>query len=74
MSYTINTYNATLLTTIPDGEKNITSTSLTLAGRNFPGYGQFLNENQVYLLENFAGITSPVNPIRGQLWYNTATS
>ena len=73
MSYTINTYNATLLTTIPDGEKNITSTSLTLAGRNFPGYGQFLNENQVYLLENFAGTTSPVNPIKGQLWYNTAT-
>jgi hypothetical protein len=73
MSYTINTYNATLLTTIPDGEKNTTSTSLTLAGRNFPGYGQFLNENQVYLLENFAGTTSPVNPIKGQLWYNTAT-
>jgi len=73
MSYTINRYNSTLLNTIPDGERDNTSTSLTLAGRNFPGYGQFLNENQVYLLENFAGTTSPTNPITGQLWYNSAT-
>lgn len=72
MSYTINRYNQSLLVTIPDGTLD-TSTSLSLAGRNFPGYGPYLNENQVYLLENFAGTTSPVNPISGQLWYNTAT-
>ena len=72
MAYTINYYNGTILANIADGTLN-TSTSLSLAGRNFVGYGEYLNENQLFLLENFAGNSGPTNPVAGQLWYNTST-
>jgi hypothetical protein len=70
MPYTINNYDGTLLTTINDGTKD-TTTSLILAGPNFVGYGQYLNENLVYLLENFAGNTAPAGiNLQCQLWFN----
>ena len=72
MAYTINLTDGQLLTTIQDGTTD-TSTSLTLAGANYVGYGQFLNENLVYLLENSASTSAPIKPIIGQLWFNTQT-
>jgi hypothetical protein len=72
MSYTINKYNGTVLATIEDGTLN-TSTSLSLPGRNYAGYGEKLNENLVFLMENFAGTTTPTNSVSGQLWYNSST-
>ena len=48
-----------------------TDTSLTFPGRNVTGYGQIIAENFLHLLENFAGTNQPVNPIEGQLWYDT---
>ncbi len=74
MAYTINHANGQLLTTVTDGTINIASTSLTLIGKDYAGYGQFLNENFVYLLENFANTTSPANPIAGQLWWDTTNN
>ena len=53
MSYTINLTDGTVFATIADGTIN-TSSSMTLVGKNYAGYGAFLNENFVYLLENFA--------------------
>jgi len=71
MSYTIYHSSGTVQPiVIADGQKN-TSTSLTLVGRNYPNYGSFLNQNFLYMLENFANSTKPTNPITGQLWYNT---
>jgi microcystin-dependent protein len=49
-----------------------TDTSLTFPGRNVTGYGQTIAENFLALLENFAKESQPVNPVEGQLWYNTA--
>jgi len=49
-------------------------TSLTLPGRNVTGYGQIIGENFLHLLENFASGTEPVNPVEGQLWYDTTNS
>ena len=72
MAYTINHYNGTFLANIADGDLDSTSTSLKLAGRNYVGYGEHLNENQLALLENFAGSSSPSNPVPGQLWYNSS--
>lgn len=74
MAYTIVKSDGTVLTTIADGTINTTSTSLGLPGRNYAGYGQSLDTNQVHLLENFADGTPPPNPLRGQLWYNTNDS
>jgi len=48
-----------------------TDTSLTFPGRNVTGYGQTIAENFLALLENFAKEIQPVNPVEGQLWYNT---
>ena len=48
-----------------------TDTSLTFPGRNVTGYGQIIAENFLALLENFAKDAAPVNPVEGQLWYDT---
>jgi hypothetical protein len=74
MAYTIVKSDGTVLTTVPDGTINTTSTSVGLPGRNYAGYGQTLDTNFVHQLENFADTTPPANPIRGQLWYNTNNS
>jgi microcystin-dependent protein len=46
-------------------------TSLTFPGRNVTGYGQIIAENFLAVLENFASPNQPVNPVEGQLWYDT---
>jgi hypothetical protein len=73
MSYTINLTNGNLLVTIPDGTINTSACSQTLIGKNYAGYGQFLDDNFVHLLENAANTTAPTAPLTGQLWYNTTT-
>jgi microcystin-dependent protein len=49
-----------------------TDTSLTFPGRNVTGYGQTIAENFLAVLENFAKSTPPVNPVEGQLWYDSS--
>lgn len=72
MAYTINYSGGTI--TIADGTLNVT-TSLSLPGRNYPGYGGPVDQNLVYLLENFAYYSSsPPNPVRGQTWFDTTTN
>jgi hypothetical protein len=71
MSYTINLTDGTVLTQIVDGQLDQTSTDLTLIGKNATGYGLYVNDNFVHMLENFANTTQPPNPITGQLWFDT---
>jgi hypothetical protein len=73
MSYIINNSRGQLLVVVPDGTVNTTSTDLYLVGRAITDYGTYENENYVYLLENFANSTAPLQPILGQLWYNSDT-
>lgn len=56
--------------TVFDNTSN-TDTSLIIPGRNVAGYGQLIAENFIGILENFAANTAPINPIEGQLWYDT---
>jgi hypothetical protein len=72
MAYTINTTNGSVIAVVQDATLNTIATSLTLVGRDYAGYGEFLNENFVYLLENFASDTAPANAINGQLWYDSS--
>lgn len=74
MAYTIVKTDGTVLTTIPDGTINTTSTSIGLPGKNYAGYGQQLDTNFVHTLENFAAVNPPPNALRGQLWFNTNNS
>ena len=72
MAYTINLTNGTILTTIADGTVNSTACSLTLVGKNYAGYGTFLNTDLVHVLENSASTTPPTTPLIGQLWWDSA--
>ena len=74
MAYTITKTDGTSLGTITDGTINNSFTSLTLIGRNYSNYGQFIANDLVALVENFAYSSSPVNPLAGQLWWDTGTS
>ena len=73
MSYNLTRTDGTPLLTLADGQTNTTTTSLTLIGKNYAGYGTFLNENFVKLLEHFSSVTAPDNPSVGQLWWQSST-
>jgi hypothetical protein len=72
MPYLVTTTAGAALTTIPDNTVNSTTTSITLVGKNYTGYGVFLNENYIKLLENFNNTTAPTSPLQGQLWFDSS--
>ena len=43
---------------------------MTLVGKNYAGYGEFLDENFIHLLENGSNTTAPGAPLTGQLWWD----
>jgi hypothetical protein len=69
MAYTINLTDGNVFATIADGTVN-TSSSMILVGKNFAGYGEFLDENFIHLLENGSNPTAPAAPLTGQLWWD----
>ena len=71
MSYTINNTSGGTIATVQDGTINTTALDITLIGKNFSGYGEYLNENYVKLLENFASGTAPTAPTTGEIWYDS---
>lgn len=75
MAYNITLTNGFTLITggLPDGTIDNTNSSLTLVGKNYPGYGLFLNQNMIRLMENFSNTSAPTAPLPGQLWWNSAT-
>ena len=74
MPYSINKSDGTPLVTIQDNTINTTASSLSLIGRNALNFGQAIDQNFVYLLQNFAATTPPSIPLTGQLYYNTYSS
>ncbi len=73
MPYLVNKTDGSELVTVRDNTTDNTRSSIKLVGKGALDYGEILNENQVHMLEHFANSTSPLNPLRGQLWYNTTT-
>jgi len=73
MAYTINLTDGTIFATVADGTIN-TSSSMILVGKNYAGYGEFLDENFIHLLENGANSTAPGAPLTGQLWWDKSTN
>lgn len=71
MTYNINKTDGSLLAQVADSAIDQTSTDITLIGKNVSGYGEYINENFVKILENFASTTQPSNPVTGQIWYDT---
>jgi hypothetical protein len=70
MAYNITLTDGTTFATIADGTVN-TASSVTLVGKNYAGYGQFLDENFIQMLENFSNGTAPTAPLTGQLWWDS---
>lgn len=71
MAYNLTLTNGTALLTLADGTEDSVTTSLNLIGRNFPGYGLYLNENFIKLLEHFSSSNPPTNPLVGQVWWDS---
>ena len=73
MAYIVNKTDGSQLVTITDGTIDNT-TSLYLFGKSYSGYGEYLNEDLVRLLENSSSSASPAAPLRGELWFDTNTN
>lgn len=71
MPYYITKTNGEPLVTVEDGTIDTATIDLALLGKNYPTYGQSLNQNFVKLLENFSSIDQPTTPLMGQLWYDS---
>ena len=73
MAYNITLTDGTAFATIADGTIN-TASSVTLVGKNYAGYGIFLDENFIQMLENFSDNTAPPTPLTGQIWWDSGNS
>jgi len=71
MSYTLTVVNHSPII-IQNGATDNT-TSLTLVGKNYPNYGQLLQQDLINILQSWAGSSQPANAVTGQLWWNTST-
>jgi hypothetical protein len=69
MPYVITKSDGSVFTTINDATLDI-NTNLTFTGRNYSGYGEFVNQNFFTLLENFSNNVAPTKPVQGQLWFD----
>lgn len=74
MAYTINHTNPSNGSKTVEDKTVNTETSIGFPGKNYNGYGEIIAENFLHLLEHFANPTEPVNPVQGQLWYQTSAS
>ena len=76
MAYTINYTDGNVFASIADGTVNtiqsgtVGTALITLVGKNYAGYGEFLDNNFLHLLENGANGTAPPTPVTGQLWWD----
>ncbi len=73
MAYTINQTDGTVVATITDGTIN-NSTSLTLFGKSYSGFGEALNENLIKLLEHSSSTGAPAAPLKGEIWFDANTN
>lgn len=70
MPYVVRKTDGSIYLVLQDGLVDASS-GLYLVGRSFTGYGEFIADNFVRLLENFANDAAPANPMEGQIYYNT---
>lgn len=73
MPYVVHNTEGNIQLVIQDGRFD-DSTGLTLVGRGYTGYGEFMADNFIRLLENFASAQAPTNPLIGQIWFDKTTS
>ena len=70
MATNIYNYDGTLRTTVADGAID-TTTTIKFPGRGYLNYGESVNENMLWLMQNFSSASAPPTPVTGQAWYDT---
>lgn len=50
------------------------NTPFVLAGKGVPEYGELVQNNIIFLAENFASPTRPQPPLKGMFWYKTTNT
>ncbi len=73
MPYNVKKSSGSILTTVQDRQIDKTTASVALVGYSATSYGLDHAENFLHLMENFAHVTPPANPLTGQFWYDTST-
>ena len=80
MSYSLTLTDGTPVTTLGNNIIDTTTLTVNLLGQNSSGYGLYLNENFINLLENFSSPAQPsgnpsnaklTNPVKGQIWWDS---
>jgi hypothetical protein len=71
MPYQIRKSDGNILVSLPDGQIDNVSSSITFVGKNVSSFGEIQNNDFLHLLENFARNVEPANKLRGQIWYDT---
>lgn len=71
MPYQIRKSDGNILVSLPDGQIDNVSSSITFVGKNVSAFGEIQNNDFLHLLENFARNVEPANKLRGQIWYDT---
>lgn len=73
MPYNVKKSSGSILATVQDRQIDKSTTSVALVGYSATSYGLDHAENFLHLMENFAHVTPPANPLTGQFWYDTST-
>lgn len=71
MTTNIYNYDGTLFTAIPDGTIDSNHASIRFPGKGFLNYGAPVNNNMLWIMQNFAAASAPNLPVTGQAWYDT---
>ena len=74
MAIEIFNYDGSLLTTLQDGTIDVSTSTLNLVGRGYKGWGKPIQQDLLWIMQNFAGTQEPANPVIGQLWYDTSAN
>ena len=72
MSLELRNYNGTLFTTVDDNTVNTSASSISLVGKGIKEWGIPTQQSVLWILQNFAGSSSPTHPVVGQLWYDSS--
>lgn len=73
MPYTIRYSTPSKIIVVQDNVIN-TDTSMSFVGKEYTNYAPVIAENFLHLLEHFANTVPPLNPVPGQLWFNSVNN
>lgn len=68
--YDVNKTDGTRVALVPDKQLFAVG-GVSLLGKNYYSYGEIMAENMVRMTENFLNNSAPINPLQGQLWFDS---